>query len=245
VGQIWFLVCLFFVEILAYILFHLIVKRSLYASIVLILCIAVFGFYVRPLVDIPFFTRLPWKLDAAMPALAFFLSGYVIKTQGVLDKIKPYAACLLPLLLVANFVFGTILNGYVNISELIFGNPLYYYCAAFAGSGAILLFAMRLGQSRALEYYGRNTLPMFAVHSLLLYFSAWAVSVQLGEPVEIMRNIPTSYCFALSVAVYMALYPVSKIYNGLIALFLHRPMAKAERERERETGSNTVDGMEK
>lgn len=79
VGQIWFLVCLFWTEIIFFILYKKVFyKLNLSTVIFITILISIIGFNINK-VTLLNYNRIPWKLDSAVTALVFYIAGYYEK----------------------------------------------------------------------------------------------------------------------------------------------------------------------
>lgn len=161
VGQVWFLMCLFVTEIM---FFFILTKSSNRAAIIamMLLSATVGQLFAFRILDF----RLGLKMDVAFTALVFYGTGYVLSSTNYFKGKTPTLA--LPVLLFLNVFFGPYLNGGVNICDIKLNNPVYYFISAFSGIAFCFCVAKLISQNRALQYIGRNTLVIFATHSLVI-----------------------------------------------------------------------------
>lgn len=216
VGQVWFLIALFFSSIFFYIIERIIFKKTnKFVKPIFYIVTLVIGYVIYKQINIPYFGRLPWKIDVAITGTVFMAIGYYIQKFKIFEKIfdlKCSFATFIILLLI-NILFGTILNGYVNICNCDYGNLFYYYISSVSGCMSICILAHILEKSRILKYYGQNSLPIFAIHSMFLYLTEVILSLIFNTKYYIMQNIPLHLCIICAFIIYVCLYPIPKIYN--------------------------------
>lgn len=208
VGQIWFLLGLFWAEIFFFYLYKkLFSKVSIPTVIFVLILISVIGFNINKVTFMQY-ARLPWKLDSAVTALVFYTVGFYTKETGILNKLfsrKLLSAVVMLLTGFLGFYIAKYKNGYVNICDCQFGNYFYFYISAFCGIVFILLLSRFLSKSRVLQYYGRNTLWMFILHIFLLSLSVSVLNAVTKTQYVRSANIPFAYCLVLAVLTYLAL----------------------------------------
>lgn len=167
---IWFIACLFIVEIL----FFFIVKtcKNNIISIMVVSC-------VLGAISMAYFKlggpALPWNIDIAFSALPFFAGGYFLFNNKklylfFLEK-KPIKLLLFLVLAVLNVscAYATlrISNELLDMSSGLWGFPPLTYIAAFAGSLCMIMFSNFI-VIKPIEYIGRNSLVYYAWHSRIM-----------------------------------------------------------------------------
>lgn len=171
---IWYLACLFFVEIGYYLINILLKENKLVVSIVsLIICI--FG-----LLRYRFgLGSLPWNIDVAFVAQFFFHCGYLFKLSE--SKIKSwyfkfkssnYQSYLIILVtLIINFLFAVLCiklsRSSLDMSVGLYGNEICTFISAFAGIFMTIKVA-DLISCKFLTYMGQNTMVIFGWHSRIV-----------------------------------------------------------------------------
>lgn len=159
---------------------------------------------------IPVVHRLPWKMDSGLCGAVFLLAGYGASRCKLLEKASPWAWYLFPVCLCLSYFFGPSLFGHSNICECLYPAAPYYYAAAFAGIGAVLMAAVILKRSRFLAFCGRYTLPMFAAQTFAIYFVVEAIWKVTGVWWEPMQQMPGKVgCLLITAAAF-----------GLMVLFV-------------------------
>ena len=218
VGQIWFLVALFMSSILLYLVDNYIINKNKNIKwknifniilIIFFICIALLTRYIS----------LPWKINTALMGTAFMLFGSFIKRNNFIEKIKSkkyISLIILIFLSIINYILGPLLNGYVNICDCVYGNVFYYFIAAISGSVCILIISSIISRNKLLEYYGRNSLFMFSIHSMFLYLTEFILFKIYKTKYYIMVNIPINICIVSAIIIFILLGFITLIYNKII-----------------------------
>ena len=225
VGQIWFLVALFVAGVLFYILEKYILKnKSKLFTFFIYLVISIIGFNIlnilktSSVIKLPLkFERLPFKVDTALTAVIFLKIGNVIRKYNIIENIgnisKIKYVIFIIVLLCINILVGTDTNGYVNICSCVYGGYINYYLASISGSLVVLLISLKIKRNKILCYYGKNTLPMFAMHSLLIALVTYIASLIFHKSYIPLQNISIEMSILFTIIIYILLFLVSYVYN--------------------------------
>lgn len=196
----WFLTCLFVVEILFYILIRIQNKKYLVAVLVIF---SVLGYAAK--FFMPF--RLPWSADVAFVAVAFYGAAFLLKDKINLWMSRSWTAkaLLAAGFMVANLIFMK-LNIRVDMNNNIYGNYFYFYLAAFCGIFAWMFVSGLVGNNKILNYIGRNTLIILTCHLIaqnilmVVALFAFKISPEVTQhqilifiPAQFILLIPTIY----------------------------------------------------
>ena len=158
-GPLWFLPCLFLVQIEFYFISFL-NKRTQIVTIVLLVALGlIFG---------PQFRFIPWTAAASLVALLFYWLGFLLKDKiSSLDYSSKRRIILGGILVSVIFSY---LNGGVGMAIDIYGNPFYFLLSALGGIGYVVLLTTYTSPSRRLSYIGMNSIIIFGLHGPLLFF---------------------------------------------------------------------------
>lgn len=231
ITSIWYLLSLFIITVVFYIAYYLTKKWN--KKFILWIFVALSGFFgylitiIKKILDkgsdsagtgggfkMPG-DRLPLTIDASMTALVFFAFGVLLLSRII--KIQNNMFCYFILTLLVNIVFGSFLNTRVNIHGCTYGNVLYFYIAALSGSAAFIFLSRMLESAknkyigvlkRVLVFYGRNSLFMFAMQSLLINLFFLILNEQTGEKYILFEVLPTGYAI-LAFVIIMLVLPLS------------------------------------
>lgn len=216
VGQLWFLVALFFAEIILYLVnkFFEKFKRDKYLIITTYLLLAITGGKIFNIINIFNFTRLPFKIDTAITACVFMGIGYEVNKNNIFEKIIKYKNFTIPISLLLGLFMG-IYNGYVNICNCIYNNILIYYMAAVSGIIGIYFISDNIKENKIFKFYGTNTLVIFSIHSLLLILVTNIFSFLHNTKYVIMQNIPILLCIVEAIIIAILSVPIVEVYNKI------------------------------
>lgn len=230
----WFLTCLFVTELLFYVL-----AKKYYGEpkrLVFWLIIAGIIGYLYP-VYVPF--RIPWNVDVALAAIVFYGAGNLFRKftekesrsnfslkldSGFTEKFSrverylPVIAVLLSLLYLGYLLkFPT--DDKVNINVIKYGNFFSFYLLAFAGIFTFVYLSKRIISSKVLEYYGRNSLIILALHFPLKDVLIKLVIIILGVDIEYI-HYNTGFALGLTVLSLILLVPVIYVINSYFPFLL-------------------------
>lgn len=211
---IWFLTCLFLVEILYYLINNIFKVKKIFQTIVS-LGICLLGFlYYRLGGD-----GLPWNLDVALIAQFFFHLGYRFKFSNKIYKklmTKKRSSCLIMAItfLIVNVSAGILcikISGEsLDMSVGLYGNELLTVISAVAGILFVVIISNNL-TNKALTYLGRNTMIIFAWHSRIIivlcdYIYKWAGVFQGGNISQQLLE-----CITTFIIIFVILIPLNEV----------------------------------
>lgn len=184
---IWFIACLFVVEILFYWITKICKNNSLIIFIVSVICSAVAMIYYKLGGN-----TLVWNIDTAFAAMPFFGLGYIFFNS---KKIKSFVLekSRKNIFLFGLFAMGNVGFAYVDLrtggrildmSSHTWGFPLFSYASAICGIMCVIMVSNIL-TIKPIKHLGANSLVYYAWHSrimipLLGYLYA-AIGVFQGE----------------------------------------------------------------
>lgn len=244
VGQVWFFLCLFFVEITAFSLYKLLHLRtiSLAGKVLTIFLIAGIGVTLPAILPRYFVLgRLPWMLDTSIVALVFYLIGFFAKTSSLLQHVDEEMSRLAKIVLaVTALVLTAFISikwlGWVNIGALIFSFPPLYFSCAILGSLGVMLLAMGIEKNSALQTMGRESLVLVVIHSFLIYILLAISSHYYGYEIILGENPPKAVALFGCIILAVVLSALGHIFTQARKKFANRT---AERSFVIGTGSNS------
>jgi acyltransferase len=168
----WFFTCLFCTHIIFYWVFRLNKKITILALIIL----GVLGSIIHHYIDL----RLPWNFELSLVAVVFLGFGHLaskieFKKVGVIFSVLH---CIAIALMFAVLIISVNKNGYVSMSDMIFGNLSYYYFGAFSGIGLVIYLSFLIPRNKILEWISFNSIIIFSLN-LLIYTSFTGIGVIL------------------------------------------------------------------
>ena len=169
-GAIWFLLCLFAVNIYFYLIF-LLTKRNIVGISILSLACGVIG-YIMSRSGIHF----PMWMDSALTAMPFFLTGYLLRCYsqvlyGSLSKKDIMLTIVSLLLLISVFLY----DEWQGRSVIAFGDNTFdiplgsIYIGGIAGTYFVLMVAKFLRYLPLVSYIGRYSIVVLLTHLLFLF----------------------------------------------------------------------------
>ncbi|MEE3416266.1 MAG: acyltransferase family protein [Prevotella sp.] len=169
-GTIWFLLCLFFANIIYYIIF-LISKRNIVAIILLSCLCGISGYMLNVYNQF----LLIWS-DSALTALPFFMFGYVLrKHTSVLNeqfsKIDFFFFIVsLGVLLLVYFVNEIRCTDVIGFARNEYNvHILLLYLGGTAGTLCVLMLSKYFGHLPIISYIGRYSIVVLLTHLLYLF----------------------------------------------------------------------------
>lgn len=184
---IWFLTCLFLVELLFF-LYHRITTGKF-----LLLFLATSG-------GIGYFTTslefaLPWNAFVALTALVFYGLGYATKhywKELSWSKVIPISSILFFLI----FILQSFSSERVDLRGNIIGDSgILFYVAAIAGIAAFILFIIKIQYSKTLLFLGKNSIVILLVHMPILNLVRAGMHYGVGIDLDIANTLPWTFFF--------------------------------------------------
>lgn len=169
-GSAWFLLAMFWAQLLFWGLERIRTKYNKVVVIVLWITVVALAVFAKDTFRaIPVFYRLPLKMDTALMGTVFIGVGALLKKAGIFEKSKWIFALLFAICGgIITWLFGCKLNYYVNISELYYGIARNFFVAAVAGCVMLFGLGRLLEKSNILKFIGQNTLFIFLGHQFVL-----------------------------------------------------------------------------
>ncbi len=177
-SALWFLPCLFVVEVLFYCLAK---NRTGEYILSLLMLISLFGHSISHWIP----ENWPWTINIALTGLVFYGMGFLLRR---IDFESGLSRRLLALVFGVATAFGLYLaleNTFVIMAACIFGNFFYFYSAAFLNIIGIVAASVLLRKTCWLTFLGQNSLTIFALHfpikRLVMGFSGLLLRMPLEE----------------------------------------------------------------
>ncbi len=158
-GPLWFLPCLFLVEMELYCISFL--KK--WTQIGVIGLLAALGLVLGPQ-----FRYIPWTATGALVALLFCWLGFFVKDK--LPSLDSSAKLKIILGGITLSVIFCYLNGPVSMAIDAYGNPFFFLLSALGGISYFLLLTTYTKPNRMLSYIGMNSIIIFGLHGHVLFF---------------------------------------------------------------------------
>lgn len=170
----WFVTCLFVVEVAYYYLWQL----KDWANMLFCIALAILGYVLVNDVEAFDFTTLPWSIEVAMMAIPFYAAGnMLLKHLGhekILGFVKKHglATVAIVVLTAIGIYFGAKYNGAPSMGHANLGaNPFVFYGTAILGIVAFmgicigLSFIQSGGVLSYIKWFGKNSFRVMALHN--------------------------------------------------------------------------------
>ena len=169
----WFVTCLFMVEMI----YYFISKLNYIWNISVCLVCTILGVWMMQPNDFFDFRLLPWNLEVAMAAMIFYSVGYLfianVTHQKFIDFVKnnKVVSGIITIVSFSLLFFGAEFNGHVSMGSTHLGNPLVFYGAAFCGIVFMLFLCVAVSlccSDRMLKpilWFGKRSFDAMAIHN--------------------------------------------------------------------------------
>lgn len=155
-SPIWFLTCLFCMEVMFYFICKYVNKKYIPICICFIM-----GVILNKMNII----NLPWNVDISLFALPFMYFGLIIKQYNFLEKYKQTYTILFLIIFVVSIYFNTTIN--FNGRNL--GNIIFTYLGAISMSLIVLYYSKYFEKSKILKFFGKNTMFVIGYNYAINY----------------------------------------------------------------------------
>lgn len=205
---VWFLACLFLVEILYYCIYKVLSGRKVPLTIVsLLLCgVGLLRYRLG-------WGSLPWNLDVAFVAQLFFHCGFLLKDTSVLEKMQSIKLPgrifgIVGTLLVnaaTGFLCIRVSGQSLDMSIGMYGNEVLTFISAISGIFAIVLISQMFNH-KWITYLGQNTMVVFGWHSRIVivlceYLYAYFGTFQSGGLVSQLMYAAVTFAIILGILI--------------------------------------------
>ena len=219
-GALWFLTCLFVVEMFVFTIVKFVKNRFLILTLFFV--IPLFGLLLISQNFIP----LPFSINSSFMAVLFTGIGFL--TKDYLKKITEQNHSIL--LLVCLSVFSVVWwvgnkNGLIDMDYAKYHNPLLFLVSAFLGIFACLLLSMTLANFTALKFLGVNSLIIMGLSEPIKRAVIAIVAKAVNLPIDEIRMSAT-YSLICVILVLIIMIPVIYLFNN----YLNKLLGKESRK---------------
>lgn len=169
-GTMWFLLCLFFINIFFYVIF-LLSKRKLIVIVILSILCGIIGYMLNVYNQY----LLVW-MDSALTAMPFFMLGFVMrKYSSILSEDFSRKDFLLFIVSLGTLLLVYCFNELCGTDVIGFARNEYnvhlfsLYLGGTAGTMCVLLFSKFFGHLPIVSYIGRYSIVVLLTHLLFLF----------------------------------------------------------------------------
>ena len=192
-GPIWFLLCLFQINIL----FFIIHKTTSHSTNLLIILSCLIG--TGGLLLSYFGVNLYCNTDSAITGIPFFCFGYILrrKTEFISNKKPKYWEVLIFTTISLSIVFLLARNAEFNFN--LFANKLTVYPCGILGAFSVLIISKCIGKIPCISYWGRYSIIILSTHYFFIYLMDYTLPHSLNNWFVCLLLIMTSYFFIIPV----------------------------------------------
>lgn len=157
-GALWFLTCMFFVNIIFWTL-HKYINKYILAAV--LLCITFGEYYLK--------IRLPYSIDSALYMLPVFYAGFLFKNHE--PKLKNWQNVIAGTIF---FIISFVLifkNDFCNVRTCTYSNLLFFYFNTIIATLAYFYLSKAISEVftlKFLQYIGRNSLNYLALNQIVI-----------------------------------------------------------------------------
>ena len=188
-GAVWYLLCLFFIEIVFYLFIKCIRPLKPKYKVFSIILFIVFFFLLAKTLNAyysrPIFYKLPLKLDSSLTGIIYFSIGYLFKYLEFHRILNNKMLCLGIFIVtkVLSLYIETRYLGYTNICDCIYDNYDLYFLTQLLGIASFISLGAIFANSKILQKLGANNLLIYLLHPYVL----WLLEEIYGRIIGIVR----------------------------------------------------------
>jgi fucose 4-O-acetylase-like acetyltransferase len=152
----WFLPAIF----LNLLLFGFIrkIKKRFYQILAILLLVSI-GFLIPEILEI----HIVWSLDVSLVSLFFYGLAFYLKDFFMEDK-NQYETVIIFVLFLTHLAGAFTIFGKIDMYRSIYGNEFLFLLNAGIGISFWVLFFKRFKKMNFLAFFGKNTIPVLALH---------------------------------------------------------------------------------
>ncbi len=213
-GALWFLPCLFTVEMLMWV-FSKFFARDLLRYI--LIGSAGLGYFIS-ISGMPF--RLPWGFEVALTGLVFYGWGFFLKKRlsDWLNK-KYLGIVMMPILIIS--IWTSVLNGRIDMDSNHYGSIGLFYISAMCGIFFFIGVSKMILSNHVLSYIGRNTLIIMGLSGTSFFIVRGILYILLKE-MPSTEHVQIQMAMIYSIAQILFLVPIIILLNRFCPYILGR-----------------------
>ena len=218
----WFVMCLFSVEIIYFFLS----KLKDWANVLLCIVLCVLGVLSSMSTSFDFST-LPWSIDVAVMALPFYASGSLLANHVPHAKLvktvveNKWLSNVMFVISIIVVYLGASYNGHVSMGHADLGrSPLVFYGTAVFGVFGFMILCIALSRLSTklvdgIKWIGRNSFRMMAVHNPIKGVVVVLVAKSLHTTTGVVSHYELFGLFAFIITLVITTLTVAAIEWGM------------------------------
>ena len=192
---IWFLLCLFWVNIMFYVISIIArkFKKTLAAIIILSMLTGLIGVSLGA-----FHIRIPFFIDSAFTSLPFFIFGYLLFRYSPIvepNKYDKWIPLILVVLLLLIYFFSPFYSLKYN-QRVNYHSFLSIYLCGFAGALCIVLLSKWIKRLSVFNYWGRYSIMILVSHGIVYQLVGYALKYS---------GLSVIWCFVINLVTTMGI----------------------------------------
>lgn len=204
-NPIWFLLCLFELNIYFYLLVLFVNKKNIFHVQLSLLASSIAlgwtGYKLGPIINLPAF------LDTALTALPFFCTGYLSRNWLKLNYMRIPKYLLILVSLISLFLLYTFPGKVLYRSNIYEISCIHLYLMGLSGILFILSLSLLLKSIPIINYFGHYSIMILLTHGVLINIIAPIISCFFHNP-----NCGLITSFIILMLAYLAIIPFMKKY---------------------------------
>lgn len=170
---IWFLWCLFLINIIFYLILNL--CRNIQKNKVMVIYTICWGLGLIGFTLGTYNINIPFWIDSSLTAMPFFATGYIMRKYTEIltpNKYDRYSYALIPLCFIYVYYFGR--DTVFKTNYMSDSNVLFTYTSGIIGTLGVLFTAKLVQWLPVISYYGRYSIMILCTH--------WPIYKVIVEP---------------------------------------------------------------
>ena len=226
----WFVPCLFVVEMLYYWLAKLPDWACAAACIV---CGALGYLLIQPNGWFDF-KLLPWSIEAALTAMVFYGAGHFLIRKLSHERLialvnrRKWCSAAIALVLFAVVMIFAVKNGHISIAQGSLGDNIFvFYLLAFCGIGFALVLSILLSNFRLtyLVRLGKNSFYAMAIHVPVMVDMIWLWAKITGLDINGLR-----YNYFATVPIFFAMVAITSLWIFVLNRIRRKALPTAKKK---------------
>lgn len=192
---IWFLLCLFWVNIMFYVISIIAkkFKKTLTTIIILSVLAGLIGVTLGA-----FHIRIPFFIDSAFTSLPFFIFGYLLFRYSPIVELNKYDKWI-PLILVVLLLLIYFFSPFYSLKynqRVNYHSFLSIYICGFAGALSIVLLSKWIKRLPVFNYWGRYSIMILVSHGIVYQLVGYALNY---------CGLSVTWCFVINLVTTMGI----------------------------------------
>ncbi len=211
-STLWFLTCLFVVQILLYWIVKILNNNTKLILLVISILFVIGAIYM--FLGLPV---LPWEIDCAFIGVFFVGLGYLFKKEQIINKLKRkwWLAIILIGINLSTMYANYIYMGKCEV-DLVWnkiGMPVWYLIESVSGVFALVIIFDGIKRIKSLSYIGKNSLVYYGLLDVMVFIPDIIIFNVLHLNLEKMRLWSIPIYFIYVAIVCLSIVPINELIS--------------------------------